>query len=62
MWGRMASCGGLKTRPERRFPTGAQLDKLPHNRTVPHGRSASRRALSLPQNSYRNSRRTKRGG
>jgi hypothetical protein len=26
----MASCGGLATRPERRLPTGAQLDKLPH--------------------------------
>jgi hypothetical protein len=35
MWGGMTSRGGLKTRPERRFPTGAQLDKLPHNRTVP---------------------------
>jgi hypothetical protein len=23
----------LATRPERRLPTGAQLDKLPHKRT-----------------------------
>jgi hypothetical protein len=30
MWGRMVSCGGLATRPERRLTTGAQLDKLPH--------------------------------
>jgi hypothetical protein len=33
MWGRLAACGGLATRPERRLITGAQLDKLPHNRT-----------------------------
>ena len=30
MWGRLAACGGLLTRPERRLTTGAQLDKLPH--------------------------------
>jgi hypothetical protein len=30
-WGRLAACGGLLTRPERRYATGAQLDKLPHN-------------------------------
>jgi hypothetical protein len=34
----MESCGGLATRRERRFPTGAQLDKLPHNRALPGGR------------------------
>ena len=28
-WGRLAACGGLATR-QRRLPTGAQLDKLPH--------------------------------
>jgi hypothetical protein len=33
MWGRMVSCGGLATRLERRLPTGAQLDKLPHKGT-----------------------------
>src|ERR1019366_6888765 len=31
MWGRLVACGGLVTRPERRYATGAQLDKLPHN-------------------------------
>jgi hypothetical protein len=31
----MESCGGLATRLERRLPTGAQLDKLPHKREVP---------------------------
>jgi len=45
MWGRMTSCGGLTTRPERRFPGRplghAQPDKLPHNRTVPHGHCTS---------------------
>ena len=34
MWGRLAACGGLATRLERRlpgYPLGrAQLDKLPH--------------------------------
>jgi hypothetical protein len=30
--------------PERRLPTGAQLDKLPHDRTVPCGLS-----ISLPR-------------
>src|ERR1039458_947923 len=30
MWGRLAVWGGLVTRLERRLPTGAQLDKLPH--------------------------------
>jgi hypothetical protein len=29
LWGRLAACGGLATR-QRRLPTGAQLDKLPH--------------------------------
>src|SRR5450756_2236986 len=29
MWGRLAACGGLATRLERRLPTGAQLAKLP---------------------------------
>src|ERR1035437_8360621 len=33
MWCRMESCGGLATRLERRLPTGAQLDKLPHKGT-----------------------------
>jgi hypothetical protein len=30
IWGRLVACGGLVTRLERRLPTGAQLDKLPH--------------------------------
>jgi hypothetical protein len=41
MWGRLATCGGLKTRlpvqrsiKERRLPTGAQDAILPHNRTI----------------------------
>jgi hypothetical protein len=31
----MESCGGLATRLERRLPTGAQLDKLPHKEHIP---------------------------
>jgi large subunit ribosomal protein L33 len=31
MWGRLAACGGLLTRPpERRSATGAQVNNLPH--------------------------------
>src|ERR1019366_6704730 len=43
VWGRLAACGGLVTRLERRLPTGAQLDKLPHNGTLSgsHGTSPS---------------------
>src|SRR5580700_12334735 len=41
MWGRLAACGGLLTRVvnpwERRLTTGAQLTKLPHNRTCSSG-------------------------
>ena len=33
MWGRLAAGGGLLTRLERRLPTGAQLNKLPHKNT-----------------------------
>jgi hypothetical protein len=29
LWGRLAACGGLLTRLERRLATGAQLSKLP---------------------------------
>src|ERR1035437_5311382 len=41
MWGRLAACGGLATRQLRRYTTGAQLAKLPHNRTRLHGHSTS---------------------
>src|ERR1035441_4202273 len=34
MWGRMESCGGLATRPERRETTRAQRTKLPHKAWV----------------------------
>ncbi len=30
LWGRLVTCGGLLTRPLRRFPTGAQDTILPH--------------------------------
>jgi hypothetical protein len=36
MWGRMESCGGLATRPERRLPTGAQIANLPHKGAHSH--------------------------
>jgi len=31
MWGRLGSCGPVGYRPARRYPTAAQLTKLPHN-------------------------------
>jgi hypothetical protein len=34
MWGRLAACGGLLTRLERRLTTGAQLTKLPHKENL----------------------------
>jgi hypothetical protein len=30
LWGRLAACGGLATRPKRWSATGARLAKLPH--------------------------------
>jgi GH15 family glucan-1,4-alpha-glucosidase len=33
VWGRLAACGGLLTRLERRLTTGAQLPKLPHKKS-----------------------------
>ena len=41
MWGRLAACGGLVTRLERRLTIGAQLIKLPHKRTMSHGQTTS---------------------
>jgi hypothetical protein len=32
MWGRLAACGGLVARLERRLTIGAQPSKLPHKR------------------------------
>jgi hypothetical protein len=32
LWGRLAACGGLLTRLERRLATGAQLNKPPHKK------------------------------
>jgi hypothetical protein len=55
-WGRMESCGGLQTRPERRLSTAEQPDELAHNRTVPGARSPWCTASfgQVAQNSTRN--------
>jgi hypothetical protein len=48
-WGRLATCGGLSTRPRRRLPTGAQDTILPHRgrtTTSPPARTAP--VASLP--------------
>ena len=51
MWGRLAACGGLVTRLERRLTIGltigAQLIKLPHQRTSYTVRDLVERSLNF---------------